>query len=276
MPDPETDLLRLQRRLERERQSRLAAEAIAEDGLRALYEKQRQLEVLEKVATAANQSTSLDDAIRFALATVCQYTGWSVGNAFTVADDNGLSQLVPTGIWHTTNSERIEAFRRDTERRRFASGEGLPGRVLADKAPAWIVDVGQDNNFPRAAAARSAGLRAAFAFPVLTGNAIAAVLEFFSDRASQADAVLLNLMAQIGNQLGRVIERQRGEARLIHNAMHDALTKLPNRTLFLERLTGVLERRTRETPLFAIAHHCCSALPHQSNLTVVAAHHCTL
>jgi len=45
--------------------------------------------------------------------------------------------------------------------------------------------------------------------------------------------------------LGRVVERQRTEDRLIHDASHDPLTKLPNRTLFLDRLTRAMARNWR-------------------------------
>jgi diguanylate cyclase (GGDEF)-like protein len=46
------------------------------------------------------------------------------------------------------------------------------------------------------------------------------------------------LLAQIG-------ERLRVEQQLTHQAMHDALTGLPNRTLFLDRLAHALRRRRR-------------------------------
>src|SRR6266853_956406 len=43
------EVAKLSRRLQRERKTRLTAEQIAETGLRELYEKQQQLQVLEKI-----------------------------------------------------------------------------------------------------------------------------------------------------------------------------------------------------------------------------------
>ena len=50
------------------------------------------------------------------------------------------------------------------------------------------------------------------------------------------DEALLRLMAQIGIQLGRVVERNRTKTKLLHDAHHDPLTQLANRKLFLDRL----------------------------------------
>jgi two-component system cell cycle response regulator len=59
-----------------------------------------------------------------------------------------------------------------------------------------------------------------------------------------------------GDDLSRAvlyaIERQRGEVQLAHRALHDQLTGLPNRTLFLDRLQQALEQSERETLSIAV------------------------
>ena len=92
-----------------------------------------------------------------------------------------------------------------------SKGVGLPGRVLASGKPEWIIDVMKDPNFPRAAAAQDIGVKAGFAFPILAGERVAAVLEFFLPKAMGPEKQLLEIMGQIGMQAGRVIERKQAE-----------------------------------------------------------------
>ena len=117
--------------------------------------------------------------------------------------------------------------------------------MLDAGAAAWIADIEADADFPRASAARAAGLKAAMAFPVLVRADVAAVLEFFNDRTTPPDETLLRLMSQIGTQLGRAVERKRAEDKLVHDASHDPLTGLPNRALFLDRLQRAVARGAR-------------------------------
>jgi predicted signal transduction protein with EAL and GGDEF domain len=252
-PDPTVELSKLQRRFERERNARLQAEIIAERGLRELYEKKEQLQLLGTIAVAANESSSIDEVLYYALGTICRSIGWTLGHAYLATRSGTATRLTSTKLWHDPDSDRTQAFRRATETTEFLSNVGLPGRVFASAEPAWIVDIAADGDFRRAQVAIAGGLKSAFAFPVLAGAEVVAVLEFFTDRVIPRDDFLLHLMGQIGAQLGRVVERRRAEDQLIHDASHDPLTSLPNRTLFLDRLTRAIARNRRDPEaLFAV------------------------
>ena len=55
------------------------------------------------------------------------------------------------------------------------------------------------------------GARSAFAFPVMVGQQVVAVLEFFANDILERDDYLLDVAAQVGLLMGRIIERGRIE-----------------------------------------------------------------
>jgi signal transduction histidine kinase/DNA-binding response OmpR family regulator/HPt (histidine-containing phosphotransfer) domain-containing protein len=205
--------VRLERTLE---ELRRRAEALARSE-EALRWQTGLVRLLQVVAAAANEAATVEAALQIGIDQVCAYTGWPIGDAFVLADD-GSGELVPTRIWHLDDSGRFATFRKVTEAARFPPGIGLPGRVLVSGKPAWVMDVARDPNFPRARAATDIGVKAAFGFPVLIGTQVVGVLEFFTSDPKEPDEALLQAMAHIGTQLGRVFERRRAEAGLQQTA----------------------------------------------------------
>lgn len=198
-----------------------------------LREQTEFVRLLQEVAVAANESSSVEEALRGCLDRICAHTGWPVGHVY-LRRGEAEDRLAPSTIWHLSDPERFESFTRLTEATYLAPGEGLPGRVLAAGKPVWIPDVSVDPNFPRAPAARESGLKAAFAFPVLVGAEIEAVLEFFSADALEPDPRLLEVMSHVGTQLGRVIERERARAEA--EAARHELAEQNERLLEVDRL----------------------------------------
>ena len=215
--DPDIQLARLKKRLDREQRARAESEAIAERVLSELYTAKKEIELLQLITVAANEASTVEGAMRIALDRVCAHTRWPVGHAY-FKDSAGV--LVSTSLWQLDNPERYETFRKASEAVTFVAGTGLPGRVLEGRRPAWIVDVTKDPNFPRSKAAQDTGLRAAFAFPVLVGEEVVAVMEFFSHEPAAPDDAVLTIMAHVGGQLGRVIERQRAQDALKLASQH--------------------------------------------------------
>ncbi|GAC1595922.1 MAG: hypothetical protein NVS3B21_19370 [Acidimicrobiales bacterium] len=252
MTDTDTqELDRLRQRLDREKRARREAEAIAERSTRQLYESvcdltesANVLKLIAAVTTAANEASCLEDAVQVCLTEVCRHAGWTVGHALTVGGES-CERLVSLGQWSIPAGQDYREFVAVSQDMTFAGGIGLPGRVLETGSTAWIPDITADANFPRAQAAAAVGLRGAFAFPVLVRSNVRAVLEFFSPDAHPLRSAMERVMDNVGAQLGRVIERDDAEERLTHQATHDSLTGLPNRSLLIDRLSQAIDRADR-------------------------------
>jgi len=199
----------LREELEAERHARREAERLAEENARALYDRQDELELLEMVAGASNEAAAIEPALGAAIVHVCAHMRWPVGHAYLADEASGT--LRSTSVWYLEDEAHYSAFRDATER---SVAAGLPTRVVEAGEPAWVADVATEPDFQRAQVAAGAGLCSGFAFPVLMGSQTVGALEFFSDRHAEPDPVLLGLMAQIGVQLGRVVERERAREEL--------------------------------------------------------------
>jgi PAS domain S-box-containing protein len=154
------------------------------------------------------EAPTLASATPRILQAVCQSLDWSVGAIWRVDQNEDLLRCVET--WHIPSAQ-LKEFDQSTHSLTFPRGIGLPGRVWSQTQPAWIEDVTQDANFPRASIAAKEGLHAAFGFPVLLGTEVVGVLEFFSDQIQKPDGRLLDMMSAIGSQIGQFMERKEAE-----------------------------------------------------------------
>jgi PAS domain S-box-containing protein len=190
--------------------------------------------LLERVAVAANEADGADHAFAVALEAVCAHTGWPIGHVYGLAPD-GRAGLVPSGIWHFEVESGFQTLRAAIEATPLGRGVGLGGRVVETGTGVWIADLTAEAA-ARARLATDCGVKAGFAFPVLVGQEIVAVLEFFSVDTAEPDIELLGVMTNLGTQLGRVVERERlrdqqGELdsareRFVANAAHELRTPL--------------------------------------------------
>ena len=171
-----------------------------------LKQQAREAEVLNHVTTLAAETESLDEILRLCLESVCELTGWPAGHAY-LPQKGPPARLAPTMIWHG-DSDQFSALKAATEVTTFAAGEGLPGRIWSTGEPFEILDVRGNDAFPRSWLVDDIGVRSAFGFPIMSGGEVTAILEFFSCEAARLDARLLHIVRVLGQQVGRVLERQ--------------------------------------------------------------------
>ena len=169
-----------------------------------------QVGLLQAITLEVAMAPNLSSAIEVVLRRVCERTGWILGQAWLPRQDETALEC---GAAFTT-AAGLEKFRRGSLNLRFLPGVGLPGRVWQSKRPAWVKDVRIDSNFPRWVLARESGLVAALALPIMSGEKVIAVIEFFMKEPRDEDERLVKVISAVAAQLDLAIERKRAEEQL--------------------------------------------------------------
>jgi PAS domain S-box-containing protein len=172
------------------------------------------LEMLRDVASRANRAWNTEESLEYCLRRVAEHNGWSFGHAFLPAEDDPEA-LVPACVWYAEDAERFRVFHELTLETTLRGDECLPGRVYARGQPDWTTDIPGELRARRVEPAQDLGIVMAAAFPVVVETRVVGVLEFFSGKSIEPDAAMLESMAGVGMQLGRVIERKAFQDRLL-------------------------------------------------------------
>jgi diguanylate cyclase (GGDEF)-like protein/PAS domain S-box-containing protein len=191
------------------------------------------------------EAQTLAEAIPRIIQTICETMGWHCGARWQMDKEAGL--LCCRETWGIETPE-ISAFVASTRDRRVAPvpvGQGLVRRTFAAGRPVWITDIARDEEFKRRQFAEHADLHGAFGFPLLGGNEVLGVMEFFHRDVREPDEMLIQIAHSIGSQIGQYMVRMQAEEAVKFVAMHDALTGLPNRVMFHQRLSHALAQARR-------------------------------
>lgn len=209
---------------------------------RKLKRQAEQQSVVADLGARALEGGELPDLVQMAASEIRRVLG---------ADFVGLHQHVPEReAFVLFGGVGLESFRRN------GAAIAAPGswleHVRASKRTQIVSDWKHDAAFSETAYFQSSGIASGIGVPVLAPERPFGVLSVQAGRPGQFnydDGVFLQAVA---NVLAAAIARRESDAAIRHQALHDAITGLPNRTLFEDRLTRVLATARRHHRSLAV------------------------
>ncbi len=130
---------------------------------------------------------------------------------------------------------------------RYPAGpETQSGYTLKTDHPVVVDDWDTDDRFIRSEVIQRIGARSAVSVVVRGRDGAFGVLGVLSPEANKFGQDDVNFAQSLANVLAAAIERVEAEADVRHRALHDPLTGLPNRVLFLDRLEQAIANAARD------------------------------
>jgi len=179
--------------------------------------------LLEYAAVAANEASTLDEAMRDGVKRICMAMNWPVGHIYAVEAEGTLQA---TGVFLVRDDENVSSLLDRALDVTLPIVDSLPERALASGRPEGLYDLAANPDQPGAGLTRRLHLQTAYAVPVMTHGRVAAVLEFGLRERMEPDRRVLDVLALVGIQIGRVAERMAVQQRFRQAQKMQAIGRL--------------------------------------------------
>jgi PAS domain S-box-containing protein len=174
----------------------------------------RYLRATVEVANRLQQATDVESAYGAVLPALGENLDWDVAALWLV--EEGGAYLRGQHVWRVHGD--AGAFESVTLGRRFRRGEGFPGRCWQAGEALTIEVASAEPALSRQEQARADGLVLGLAFPLMGRSGVLGVVELFARRSRPVDPALIDLLGNVGRQLGQFLERIEVEHELAYRA----------------------------------------------------------
>jgi diguanylate cyclase (GGDEF)-like protein/PAS domain S-box-containing protein len=129
----------------------------------------------------------------------------------------------------------------------------LTARALTRRQPAICNDIATDEAMQSLRAeALSRGYRSVAVFPLILGDQPVGVFVLYAPEADVFDEEEMRLLVEMAGDISFALDHLEKEQRLNYLAYYDAVTSLPNRTLFLDRVAQKIHAARRDDKVFSV------------------------
>ena len=126
------------------------------------------------------------------------------------------------------------------------------GRAYVTGEPVVVEDAAVAGHLPGDELLAQAGVVSSVCVPIRTRRGPYGVLAVHTDRRREFAEVDVRFLAAIASTLSSALERNWAQDEMLRQALYDPVTRVPNRTLLLERLGEAIERSRGEGSMLAV------------------------
>jgi signal transduction histidine kinase len=167
------------------------------------------MSILRDITAKANAAGDAESAIRYAMERICaEDPTWRLGHTVIYHPERRDPRSRMLHVWHPDGDLAFEAFKDRYESVARTSGRLPATEVRVHRRPVAITDLSDVIDEEAARLAAEAGLVAAYGFPIVIGDQLVGVMEFYSSRHDLPDHLLSERAREIGLQIGYVVERK--------------------------------------------------------------------
>jgi diguanylate cyclase (GGDEF)-like protein/PAS domain S-box-containing protein len=163
------------------------------------------------------------------------------------------TQDVTPVAWAGLGSDELKRGK-STARADVPLGQGMIGRAIRERAPTFSNDIAAERGVggKRREEAIRLGYRSLLALPLYTEGSVAGILALFAQEPKFFTDEELKLLSELAGNISFALDHIANEEKLDHLAYYDALTGLPNRRLFNDRLEQRVSEARRDQKQFSV------------------------
>ena len=167
------------------------------------------------------------------------------GIAWIGTYDSATAEVIPVA-WAGIGADSIAAGR-TTSRDNVPEGQGTLGRAIREKRLIFDNDITRNPGVgsSRRQEALRRGYRSVMAMPLLVDNEVVAIMALFAEERDFFNDEELKLLRELAGDLAFALDHIAKQERLDYLGFFDGLTGLPNRHLFVDRLSQQIDNARR-------------------------------
>lgn len=206
--------------------------------------------VYEQLLNTIRSEYDSDVISEMILKVTCNSFGWHEGEIWIL--DQISEQLYCIKIWHD-KPDTIKELYEESFKLKIKVGSGFVGQVLRNNFPTLVTDFPEHKDYYRGKSVAKANLISALGLPIFFEGKNIGVMVFFSRDVKKIDQNEIQVLQNISNILGPIVDKKLDDKKLNYMTLHDGLTGLLNRNGLEAALSKCIDKAaTTKTNMITI------------------------